>query len=494
MFLNDVKSIVRAGVEDDIAKSRTQSDNLRASTLASKSRSKLLKDWLGLGRSLLDYKNDNYAHLLRIIVSDSDQIVHGLPGSHNNEFSTLEFSQMLYDMIHFPTRTPLGAPILPKGAFWPSLNVAVNHILPLAPVNPDKFVVHVFRITVEHLGIRFIPWSITHTGPGRRNRTPVWNSWATLGKDDSRRHVDAIVLRPEEALHKAAVDAQNAAMGRDVNISWNLADVKLRDINDFIHHGNLPSDWVIPSQATDYVKETYEYVRDSYNNRNDLHKLALLVSIILGRCLPNIHAPTDTASLLKNATSRSQTRNIVRSLSWISKNKVKGSKDSQIHICMFVSYIIALYDPNSPLRKYMAQHDGNVGNLWSDKHSTCLPFSFLHILIISSFLGPKGVVPFTLLRVGLVWGEGPKSYASGRFNRNWGLLPLSDLSNMLKDLLKKISCPPFGVGDALVTLLGQNKADEVATRENVTLRSVVGTKRPGTSLLSDEPPSQRSRH
>lgn len=52
-------------------------------------------------------------------------------------------------------------------------------------------------------------------------------------------------------------------MGRDINVSWNLADVKLREIYNFIHHGNLPSDWVIPSQSTDYVKETYEYVCDS---------------------------------------------------------------------------------------------------------------------------------------------------------------------------------------------------------------------------------------
>lgn len=117
MFFNDVKSIVKTGVKDDIARSRSLSNGLQASSLASKSRSKLSKDWLGMGTSLLDYKDDNYAHLLRIIVSDPDQIVHGLPGSQNNEFSTLEFSQMLYNMVHNPTRYPLGAPILPKGTF-----------------------------------------------------------------------------------------------------------------------------------------------------------------------------------------------------------------------------------------------------------------------------------------------------------------------------------------------------------------------------------------
>ena len=492
MFLNDVKSIVKAGVENDIANSGSQPDDLRASALASRTRAKLLKDWLALGRSLLDFKNDNYAHLLRVIVTDPDQIIHGLPGTQNNEMSTLDFALKLYNMVRFPSRNPLRAPILPKGAFWPALNVAVKHIIPLAPVDPDKFVVQVFRITTEHLGIHFIPWTITHTGPGRQSRTPVWNSWATLGKEDQRRHVDALALRPEEALHKAAVDAQHATMSHDVNVSWNLADVKLRNIVDFIHHGTLPADWIIPSQSTDYVKETYEYVRDNYNNRNDVHKLALFVSIVLGHCLPCIHAPTDTASLLKSATSRSQTRNLVRSLPWISKSKVKGSKESRIHVCMFLTYIIALYDSNSPLRKYMSQHDGNIGNLWSDKHSPFPPFFSFPISNYFSSLGPKGVIAFTLLRVGLLWGEGPKAYASGRFNRNWGLPPISDLTNMLKDLIKKISSPPFGVGDALITLLGQEKAHDLAIAENISMRSVVGVKRPSTSHHSDEPPSQNS--
>lgn len=141
--------------------------------------------------------------------------------------------------------------------------MAFKHILPLAPPNPDKFIVHVFRITVKHLPVHFIPWSLSQSGPGRPSRTPVWNSWATFGKEDQHHHINAIALHPEEALHKAAVDAQNAAMGHDVSVSWSLQDFKLRDLNSIIHYGNLPSDWVIPSQSTDYVKETYEYVPDS---------------------------------------------------------------------------------------------------------------------------------------------------------------------------------------------------------------------------------------
>ena len=47
----------------------------------------------------------------------------------------------------------------------------------------------------------------------------------------------------------------------------------------------------------------------------------------------------------------------------------------------------------------------------------------------------------------------------------------------------------LGVGDALVMLLGAEKADEVAMKEYVTLRCI-GMKRPSTSSHFGEPASQ----
>lgn len=100
-----------------------------------------------------------------------------------------------------------------------------------------------------------------------------------------------------------------------------------------------------------------------------------------------------------------------------------------------------------------------------------------------------------LLCVGLTWGIGPKSQSSGRFNRNWGLLPLKDLSELLSDLLTKLKTQPHGVGDVLVTLLGREKAEEVALKENVVLRMVSVSKRPMEhDGPSDQPPSKKLHH
>jgi len=457
-----------------------------------------LKTWLHLGAGLLDYGGDNYANLLRILVTDPALIVRGLPGTSDNEMSTMAFAQSIYDMVASPTRNPLGAPILPKGAFWPAIQVAVAHIKVLAPIDPPKFIVNVLRITAEHLKIRFVPYKKLHNGPGRQSRTPVWDTWASLGASNPHQEVNALILRPEEAMHRSALDAQMVAMGRDNHVTWAFADVKLRDVANDINRNSLPSDWIIPSQSTGYVLDTYHYVRDSYDNKNDVHKLALLIAIILSHCLPNIHAPKDASKLLQSCNTKSETRKLVRSLPWVAKAKTKGSKESHIHATMFATFIIALYDSRSPLRKYMAEHQNSLGDLWADKHSLFFFSSFFCLPLSLPFSGPKGVISFTLLRVGLTWGLGSKAHSSPRFGHNWGLLPLKDITALLHDLQKKIKTQPHGVGDALVTLLGRQKAEEVALKENVVLRAISTTqKRPldrhGLVSDPDEPPSFRLR-
>lgn len=101
---------------------------------------------------------------------------------------------------------------------------------------------------------------------------------------------------------------------------------------------------------------------------------------------------------------------------------------------------------------------------------------------------------FTLLCVGLTWGIGSKAHSSGRFNKNWGLLPLKEISALLLDLQNKLKIQPYGVGDVLVTLLGRSKAEEVAKSENVVIRIDSTSKRPMEhDGPSDEPYTKKKR-
>lgn len=171
MYFNDVKAIVKKGVEADICKMVTE-DEVHSRTLAD-SRRRKLKLWLASGQAILHF--DNYVELLRAIASTSEQVATGLPGMDRQELSTLKFAETLYDMANDSTKHPVRVPVLRKGAFYPALKVAVAQISKLTTKdNVRPFVVQVLWMTTELLKIHFIPWTPTQVGPGRPARNPVW--------------------------------------------------------------------------------------------------------------------------------------------------------------------------------------------------------------------------------------------------------------------------------------------------------------------------------
>ena len=133
MFFNDIKAIIKTGVEADLA--ITSEDESPGIQIQIRERRKKLKQWLSMSSGFLDYDDDNYANLLRIIVTDPQLIIHGLPGATANEISTTEFATLLYEMVTNPHAHPVAAPVLSKGSFWPALQVTIKHIAALAPVD-----------------------------------------------------------------------------------------------------------------------------------------------------------------------------------------------------------------------------------------------------------------------------------------------------------------------------------------------------------------------
>jgi hypothetical protein len=369
MFFRDVRQIVKAGVEGDINRQVEDGDDEQSGEHAKKEQKAKLKSWLRNGEGILDYENDNFATLLRAISTSPEEIAKGLPGMAGSQITTTVFATKLYNMVMDRHNHAVEAPILPKGMFYPALRVAIKHIAKRSPVKKGSgFVIEVLRLTTDLLKIRFVPWKLQQAGPGHPHRVPVWNSWMSLGMANETSEQRAILLRPDEALHRAALDAQKDAMARDANVPWKTSEVKLTDVLRYLESPMLPMDWAIPQQSSDYVKQTYEYVRATYDSKKALHRLALLVGIVMSRSLPNIFPPVNTGEQLKAQMSRAETRRVAQGLPWVAKSKTKGMKDGSIFMTMFMTFIIGLYEPESPLREYMKTHGNSLGNGWTDKH------------------------------------------------------------------------------------------------------------------------------
>jgi hypothetical protein len=371
MYFRDVRQLVKAGVEMDMKRVVEDSDSDDCSEQVKSQRKRNLKKWLKNGNGILDYEDDNYATLLRAVATTPHEIAKGLPGMEEQKMTTMAFATTLYNMVMDRHNHGLEAPVLAKGTFYPALTVAIQHIRKRSTTRKQSaFAIEVLRLTTELLKIRFVPWKLPSSGRGHPNKVPVWNSWMSLGVANEVNEQRAILLRPEEALQRAALDAQRDAMARDVNVPWSAAAIQLTELLRYLDSPMLPSDWVIPQQSTDYVRETYEYVRGCYDRKKGVHRLALLVGIVMSRSLPNIFAPIDTGTrYLGGTTTQAETRQAVQRVPWISKAKTKGMKDGSIFMSMFMTFVIGLYETESPLRKYMKTHQDSLGNPWTDKHS-----------------------------------------------------------------------------------------------------------------------------
>ena len=81
----------------------------------------------------------------------------------------------------------------------------------------------------------------------------------------------------------------------------------------------------------------------------------------------------------------------------------------------------------------------------------------------------KGMTYQTLVRLGLLWAEGPGAYDRGNFKgyynpkdrtSGWGLKEPHEIQDLHDRLCEKLRAEPFGPFDALVLLVGDKNARE----------------------------------
>jgi len=401
-FFNDTKQLVAEGVRQDIhlrLSNPPQDDHDNSSDLhhRAKDRETNLKRWLKLDNPLAyghKDKNDTFKTLLQAVVPDKEDIVHGLPhmSHHAMTPSALVSSLMAMSRPHFPA-APY-APVLSNGSFLPTLKLAHSKLIQLAGAkDPDAFVKAMFLRAIKYLDISFIPFHLPRTGSrGAPNKKPIYNSWAYLGLQD--RDTSKSLPLPSNApsfSQSAATIALTNILTHDSNAPWSIRPLHLADISSIIHKVNLPIDYATPSPSdTPYVNETFHWVKEAYDYQKPLHHLALLVSLIVTCLRPKLFLPTDISirSRFIAADTKDKVREVYNSLPWINKKDKKGLSDETILVSMFTTFIIALYEPTSPLRIHMQSSSRHgLGDAWTTKYSmlSFFIFSRLYISSYSSF-------------------------------------------------------------------------------------------------------------
>jgi hypothetical protein len=391
-FFSDTKQLVEQGVLNDIKQCVSQAhsdDDKSAAYQRGKEREKSLKHWLKLTNPLAyghRDQNKTYESLLQAVVADAEDIPLGLPHMMQHGMAPSDFVKSLISMSHPNTPTRPHAPVLSNGSFLPTLKIAHERIIFLVRSNnngrrdPKSFVTGMFSHIVRHLDISFVPSHLPQSGSrGAPNTKPVYNSWAYLSlRDQSTPLPLPRASNAPSSSQRAASFALHNALAHDSNAAWSILPLHLANIASIVHKAGLPIDYATPSPSNvSYVNETFEWVKKVYDSRKPLHHLALLISLIVTCLCPQLFLPVNPSPrpLFVNADTKDKVRDVYNSLPWEERPK-KGCRDETILVPMFTTFIIALYEPTSPLRIHMqASSKGGLGDAWTAKYCNYPCFS-----------------------------------------------------------------------------------------------------------------------
>ena len=476
-LFEDTKNLVAKGVKKDIkhkidmASSDEDKDNARS---YGNKRLDALKSWLKSDRPLAygkDEGHQTFDFLVRAIAEDERAISRGLPGWANNSKTHADFAQSLIDMSDPSTPAALEAPVLKDGSFLPVLKVARASILEIVHmegiVSKEIFLNAAIRTAINVFQINFFPAHRENTGSrGARHRVPVYNCWGNLGLRSSSDIPAFITDLPSPSLSpEPETIAYNNAVAFDCTARWQVADIDLKSLKKYLNRTTLPSDFTLPTKAkVAYVDDTYTWAKDSYRGENKLHHLALLVSIITATSLlPRIFPPVNSRPEFADARTKAQVREVYDKLPWCERDK-GGMREKGIFVCMITSFIMALYDKQSPLREHMRTGGlkGGLGNPWTYKNSEhknatlFLSPSFSHSIVS---VAVKGITYALLVRLGVLWGKGAGACDKGVFGKSYGCHSEDEIASIYDKLVELLNADdPFAPFDTLTLLIGDTGA------------------------------------
>jgi hypothetical protein len=371
--------MVREGVMQE-TQTGIDSEDIRARDEAHRHRNNMER-WFK-SQEPLSYAEDAYIPLLRCLNRPNTPLA--LPLGNVQSMSTFELAAMLFDMAKPDRPSQLQAPVCTKGSFLNVLKVAVKLIMHRASEQVDlpKYVVKIIASVLDLHKIHHVVWSapLTPGENGRPTRKAVYNYWRSTGK--AMEHGQAAIMQVLETDEREELEVRNIttqANLTDVTSDWKVTGVKITDFAKYLHKQRLPEEcdasFASLTATNDYVGQTYTWVTSHYTSTKPVHKLALVVAYLFTKVLPHAAhgpAPAGLKTLSRNSAAVTAA---VRAEPWIVNTSTrKGCKDPTPFLVMVFVYIVALMEPDSPLRRYMRESSNDsLGEPWTKKHGKHLP-------------------------------------------------------------------------------------------------------------------------
>ncbi|KIN94304.1 hypothetical protein M404DRAFT_940888 [Pisolithus tinctorius Marx 270] len=443
IYFDDVKNLVNKNVMLELSPLLLSTSSAVRS--AARSRQHALASWLDSSLPL-SYNPTTFQFLLLAVrpLTDGDlNLIHSSTGPKPLSFFV---SEILYMCNHPNSRRR--PPFIKGGNFLPVIQMASKEILAIADAellqHADRlvFLSDALLRAARELQVNHVPWSPNPSGrSGNPSSIISHHTWLNLGHSDApltspnapflSAHQSALAIARRTSEHIQASDPR----GR-----WSVLAIGLPAFNSILHKSIPPSEFVLENASLDgspqYVRDAYNHAISSFNPSLPLHQLAVFVALIFANLLPSAFAPKDIAS----PSTFDAYLPYIRSLKWVARKKSKGTTDKDPFIVMVITFILCLYDHDSPIIKRLLACE-SLDN-WVSKHST------------------KGITAFMLCRLGLAIPTNSRAFRSARWLKD--IKPLSHsqittkhatISQLLRDSQK------FGAYNAILSLAGISTID-----------------------------------
>lgn len=268
-------------------------------------------------------------------------------------------------------------------------------------------------------------------------------------------------------------EASAEAMASPVT-PWDLPG-KPQHIKRFLHKTILPQSWTLENASVQtrdvrapHIYDTYLWVQNNYDGNNPLHRMALLWSIMFTFILPHIGVPEHPN--IKHTTSPMEATQEVLSMTW-KKVERKGVTEPRRFMTMLTCVIISFFEPESPLREYLAQNENVLGSTWTSKHGAFYHRALLGWIRLSETFfmdaGAKCINAVMLIRMNLAIAKTTAVVSSPRFEGNWALKSRDTVISQYNRVVEEINGETsLALYNAYSLAFGEGTAQHVARTHN----------------------------
>ncbi|KAF8054494.1 hypothetical protein FPV67DRAFT_1682577 [Lyophyllum atratum] len=450
-YVGETKTMVVEGITQDLQPLITGGDVIEVGK--AEARAKRLKKWASNANPFSSEPNIS-SLLLLALIPDGNGGLASLPEASPPRMALSRFVSDIYDMCKEQEPRPkIVAPLIKQGSAHTIITMAIRYIHHLLPRSDlDKTTKSIFVRVIQDLKVNTVPWQLPVTGrPGATSTKPTHMSWVNLGLADSGSNAGLLIAGSQGA-ESSAIQAAVSAHAVDTQAAYNILALKWSESKHVFTRTSLPTEWSVSHAKENhgYVRETYEFVQMAYDGTIPIHGLAMLMAQVMALLAPNVFSDNinQIPMHLNTESTSNEITQAVKSSPWTSKGgNRKGCSEPGPYITMVSTFIIAIFDVRSPLRKHMAAHHEGLGDKWAKKHSA------------------KGIMPYNLVRLGLATAHSNQIFKAAKFGSAYKLISDAEVLKLHTELKAKMtSGNRYGPYNALLQLVGPEAANDIAER------------------------------